>query len=715
MPDLAQILDAQHEIFVKNERHWAAEERRLHGGYPMLVELERFTNETEASYTSRQRQSPLLNFGRIHGSIIIGHLNEVAPMPNFGTLGQVRERKAIPRGSETNAERFAFNANGVGTNGIPFIALSSGIQLRSLATGFRWTLVEMPRRPNGKPEDAPITGDDIKNGHRPFIVEYSPRSVPMWDIQDGRLNWAVIRTDWRKAGLWEPSTGRKGYYLLVRQGYDGLGDQFAGGGWWLYDPDKRLESNGSWARTKGEIPLAQYGVDESNGTDEDPAVATMPLMELNQLSSGLMNRISERNWNARQAAKSQKHILGAEPQSFNEAVELTIEGSYYIPWQPFVPRDKDGRIIDGSKVLVPTLYDGANGAVESSVYAEIIRSTIEEAHEIMVRQLTSTPDSTGRSKEAGFNEATSPLLSSLATRRESWENTVIPWVEMRAGAEQPSGFVEWPQEFDLTPIIQKIDMAIDRMLKMGARSPTLEASMLEKASTDQGVWPTKESEATAARDELLRSLSAVKPDQAQTAAQLASVGYTSEGIADAIGLEQETADLLVGGPVTGSADAALPESAAVTGEQDVGGTLPDSGQVGGTPTATPPRTPDNLPPGSDSPPPTSGTEIGSRNRNQPPEQNRPEIASPPREAPAVDLSPVTERLDALTAQISALVTAIGQKQAPTPEPAAPVIVPITMPVSTPTQSKSVSVTTPDNRTFTVQVTPSTNGTTPNTP
>ena len=86
--------------------------------------------------------------------------------------------------------------------------------------------------------------------------------------------------------------------------------------------------------------------------------------------------------------------------------------------------------------------------------------------------------------------------------------------------------------------------------------------------------------------------------------------------------------------------------------------------------------------------------------------------SAPAEAPAVDLSPVTERLDALTAQISALVTAIGQKPAAPPEQSAPVIVPITMPVQSPTQSKSVSVTTPDNRTFTVEVKPSTNGTQP---
>ena len=243
--------------------------------------------------------------------------------------------------------------------------------------------------------------------------------------------------------------------------------------------------------------------------------------------------------------------------------------------------------------------------------------------------------------------------------------------------------------------------------------------MLEKASTDQGVWPTKEADAQVARDELLRSLSAVKPDQAQTAAQLASVGYTSEGIADAIGLEQETADLLVGGPVTGSADSALPEAAAVVGD---GSTPPVDILPGNRPPITPDasapnRQPNNVTPGSDSPPPRPpGGFLPTPTQNPrlriPPDQMRTPEPSAPAEAPAVDLSPVTERLDALTAQISALVTAIGQKPAAPPEQSAPVIVPITMPVQSPTQSKSVSVTTPDNRTFTVEVKPSTNGTQP---
>lgn len=715
MPDLAEILDARHEIHAQSDDDWGREERRLHGGYPMLVELERFTNETDPSYTSRQRQSPLINFGKVHASIVIGHLNEVAPMPSYGTMGDVRERKAIPRGQETPAERFHFNANGVGSNGLTFTALASGIQMRSLATGFRWTMVEMPvrRTTTGKaiPEDRPISQVDVIAGHRPFIVEYSPRAVPMWDLEDGRLNWAVVRTAWRNDGLWTPSTGDKGYYLLVRQGYTGLGGEFEGGGWWLFDPQKALSRTGTWARTKGEIPMSIFAVDESEGTDDYPAVASMPLMELNQLSSGLMNRISERNWNARQAAKSQKHILGAEPKTFNEAVELTISGSYYIPWQPFVGPD-------GSAVI-PTIYDGANGAVESSVYAEIIRSTIEEAHEIMVRQLTSTPDSTGRSKEAGFNEATSPLLSALATRRESWENTIIPWVEMRAGAEQPSGFVSWPTEFDLTPVIQKVDRAIDRMLKIGARSPTLEARMVEATATEDGVWPTKESDAAVVRDELTASLSSVRPEQAATAQQLSAVGYSSEGIAEAVGLSDDLTASLVGGSVDGSPDQTLPEAGAVVAgqEQDEGAgnaiavrgvTPPNTAEADGR-TATRLVPPSSVPTRPEPPrAPDGRVTMGLRPASLPDLEPEPE-------APTVDLTPVTERLDTLTAQIAALVAALSNQRPAEPpppqQPPAPVVVPIMVPQQS--SGKSVSVTTPEGRTWNVEVQPvSTNGTEP---
>lgn len=624
MPDIDEVLDAQHEVYAKTKDAWAAEERRLHGGYPMLVELERFTNETDESYTSRQRQSPLLNFGRTHGGIVIGHLNEVAPMPNYGTLGPVRERKAIPRGQETAAERFHYNANGVGTNGLTFTAFSSGIQLRTLATGFRWTMVEMPRWGN---PDAPIRKADIDNGFRPFIVEYSPRAVPMWQITDGRLDFAVVRTRWTPEGPWTPQVGQKGYYLLVRQGYDGLGGDFAGGGWWLYDPEKNFASQGTWNRTRGEIPMTMYVAEESEGTEDYPAVATMPLMELNQLSSSLMNRISERNSNARNASKSQKNVLGAEPKTFNEAMEVALAGSYYIPWQPFVGPD--------GHVIIPTIYDGANGAVESSVYAEIIRSHIEEAHEIMVRQMTSTPDSTGESKKAGFNEATSPILSGLAIRRESWENTVIPWVEMRAGAEQPSGFVQWPTEFDLTPVAQKIQSWYESALKIGARSASVEAIGAEKLATEAGMWPEKESEADIARDELKRSIAgAIVAAVSPSMQQLTTSGAPLEGAATELGLSPEQVATLVGGSPDGSPDQSNPDAGVVVAGEGAVSAIPEGEAVGAGNSAA------VVPPSPAVPPP----------------------------APQVDLSEVTSRLDALAEQIAALVGALATKQAEPPPP-----------------------------------------------
>jgi hypothetical protein len=683
MPDIAEILDATHAVWTASRDHWKREETRLFGGYPMLGELERFTNETDASYTSRKQQSPLLNFGRIHAGIVIGHLSEVAPTPNYGTLGDVRERKAIPRGQETPAELFHYNANGVGSNGLQFTALASGIQVRALATGFRWTMVEMPRRRTGNP-DAPITQEDVRNGHRPFIVEYSPRAVPMWESTDGRLDWAVVRVPHRPAGEWTSDTPGKGYYLLVREGYAALGDEFAGGGWWLYDPDKQPIDNGTWNRTNGEIPLTMFVAEESEGTEDHPAVATMPLMELNQLASGLMNRISERNWNARNAAKSQKYILGAEMAAFNLMAEHVLAGNYLIP----VP----GSATPDGKWLIPNLYDGANGAVESSVYATIIQSTIAEAHEIMVRQVTSTPDSTGRSKEAGFNEATSPLLSALAIRRETWENTVIPWVEMRAGAEQPSGFVQWPTEFDITPIVAKIDRAVERMTKIGARSATLEARMIEMAATDEGAWPSDEGEAQVVRDELVKSLTVAGRDAQAKVFDTLSRSGTAAGAAAFAMIDGEDAAALTTLGDEGTVDAPVVPMQ--------GGEPMESGaeENGTAPAPAMSR-------GDDQMTQARGTAGAA-----------PSSASTPN-APAVDLSPVVDRIDALAEQIKALVAVMAAQKpaepmaAPPPPPPAPLVI---FPPSAPAVGKAVSVTAPDGRRWSVNVEPteSPNGTTP---
>jgi len=386
----------------------------------------------------------------------------------------------------------------------------------------------------------------------------------------------------------------------------------------------------------------------------------------------LMNLISARNFDAIDAAKSVKYVLGADKDGFNLMVEHHKQNAILIPVV--------GSINAEGKVQIPQIYDGSSGAVAAEVFSTIISSTIAEAHEIMVRQLTSEADSSGRSKEVGFGEATSPLLASLAARRETFENTLIYFAELRAGAATPTGSVVWPTEFELAPVVAKIDQTIERMLKLGARSATLEATLIESAAKDDGVWPDQQEPEI--REQLTASLSAVRPEQTASVQQLTASGSTLEGALESVGVAADQIPTLVGGSPDGSPDQSNPDAGVV-----VAG---DTGTEGGQrPIAA----------GSDT--------------NAPNAEVAPAPGSP---SPAVDLTPVTERLDALTQQIAALVGALVTKQAEPPPPPAPMILPIQMPHPA-AQGKRLTLTTEPGRppvTIDIQpIQPAANGADPN--
>jgi hypothetical protein len=446
----------------------------------------------------RQSQAPWVGLGKTHAMMMAGHIIGAMPIPNYGTLGEVRERNAIA-GAPSIAELFHYNCDGIGADGTQFPAFASGLIQSGMATGHRYTLVEMPRRAGG----GPVTQADVLAGQRPYLVEYSPRSVPIAEYTDGRLDWAVIRTKVGGTGLkdgrWEPQTGL-GYYLLVRAGFQGLGPEFAGGGWWLYDADKRPVENGhgDWTRTRGQIPLARFVAEPSTGTLDWPAVARLMLKELGQIDAALMNRISERDFNLSDGAKNDKYVLGAAKDGFNLMVEFHEQRAILIPVL--------GEMTPDGKFTIPSIWSSSQGVIDSAAFQTAIDSHLAFAREIMVRMVTSTPDSSGESKRAGFGEATSPMLANLAANVETWANTVLYFVELRAGATSPSAFVTLPREFELAPIIQKIDRNLERLQKTAARSPTLEASMIEAAARDDGLWPKGEAEGRKAAAELVTSL-----------------------------------------------------------------------------------------------------------------------------------------------------------------------------------------------------------------
>lgn len=533
------FLDSEHEIYTSHKESWKREEQRLFGGDLAIAELTKWKQEEADHYDSRLKEASYLNFPKLHASLLAGHLGKVAPMPNFGTLGEEIRSREDARGAPTLAELIFYNVDGVGSDGSQWHQWMRGVQERAIATGHRWALIDMPARIQ---TDSPLTREDELNGHRPYLRELSPLQVRNWEITDGRLDWAVIRVRVRPKDStgWEPLPKTPGYYLLVRQGYDGLGADYAGGGWWIFDHQKGIVNFGDWSKTKGQIPLVALIAESSQGTEDRPAISRSLTMELGQIAVSLMNRISERNYDASDAAKSIKFVMGVGKESFNLTLDKLEEGSVVVPVV--------GEMTPDGKYTVPQIYDSSAGAVSAEVFTTIIKSTIEEAHEIMVRQLTSADDASGVSRDKGFSEGTSPLLAGLAMGRESFENAVIYFLELRGGAEQPRGFVTWPAEFEIAPVLSKIDRTIERMQKIGARSPTLEAELVKRAAVEDGLWPTNEEDGDAAEAELIASTKAVTAKVKGDAMQaLVGAQVDFETAAGLAGFDEDEVTLIAAG------------------------------------------------------------------------------------------------------------------------------------------------------------------------
>ena len=72
------------------------------------------------------------------------------PLPDYGSLGSVRARDQRRTGQPSVGELLHYNVDGVGADGLQLHAWAFGVLQRAMATGHRWTLVEMPRRAGGE-------------------------------------------------------------------------------------------------------------------------------------------------------------------------------------------------------------------------------------------------------------------------------------------------------------------------------------------------------------------------------------------------------------------------------------------------------------------------------------------------------------------------------------------------------------------------------------
>lgn len=478
---------------------WARDERRLYGGDLVLPELTKFATEDADSFALRQATARYTNFPDQQMSLIAGHLLRAMRDIEFGSMGEVRERAKIT--VPTLAEIFTYNCDGVGQDGTQFRTWADGVIKRAGATGYRALMVEMPQvttlaeiraRVRGQAAGAltteeliagTLTEEDRSLGWHPYLVEYSPISWIRRGFTEGTLDYAVLRIKVPTQGVTEQNkwqTEEDGLYVLVRQGYTGLGTMFAPGGWWMLSPTGAVIRDGRWDRTRGQIPLVVALAEHNLGTVEDPTIGRSLTMELGQIAVDMMNARSEQRYNARQAAKTLLFIMGGNTDTSTDVGKQVLAGSIVITVPPT-------EMTDGSKV-VPQMWSSSSVALDTGVYTSILAEMMASAKDIMVEQITSDPGSSGESKKAGFEEAVSPLLSRLAGAYETWVNSLLYFYALRAGVS-PDASLSMPTRFELRNILADVDRMFLTLKESTLDSATLSADMLIKKGDELGLIP----------------------------------------------------------------------------------------------------------------------------------------------------------------------------------------------------------------------------------
>jgi hypothetical protein len=476
-----QFLDTVHLEYYARRDAWIREERRLMGGDEVLTELTNFDWEDKngAHYRGRQSKAVYPNIGLQHAATITGHLAKHRPLPNkgmdFGTLGQVRARDKI-NSTPTRGELIWYNINGVGNDGAQFDAWLDDVDIRAQATGHRWLMVESPT-------SRPTNYNDELRGMRPFAVEYSPLLVTNWYFANGQLRWAVVRVQTQAMkvvnGVFDVRyVNRLGYYLLVADGEDSLGDQYREGGWWTFTPERRFIAHERWTNTLGQIPLFRHFGRMSTGTTSNPASSASDTMELGQLAISMMNARSAREFDFWDACASKVYFLGAD----SEVMKVVVDGWSSSNLIAVPPKRNE----DGTSTPV-TVHDGSTGAVISTVADALEKAQWEMARELSISKVTSTPNSSGASKDAGFAEASAPDLTRRAILREQTENMLLYFFELRFGAQTPRAYALWPREFDLEPLVDDIDAMFDTLRRSSVTSGTMEVELILQSLVERGL------------------------------------------------------------------------------------------------------------------------------------------------------------------------------------------------------------------------------------
>ena len=481
-------LDSKHPVWVYWSDFWLRQERRLFGVETVKEELMPFSSEAESvkggllRYGHRQRQATYLNFPDVAATAFVGQLSKQAPQPgqqlNFGPLGIVRDRDKYSPGSANRAEMLWYNVDGIGNDGSQWTPWWDAVTKRAKATGHRWCMAEAPStEPSG-------FADEIE-GLRPFMVEYSPYQVTNWHYRNGQLEWVIIRIPQREPrivdGSFVGNDFADGYYFLVKEGWDGWGTEYQGGGWWLFDSDKKLVDTRPWLKTAGKIPFWAHFYEQVRiPIGGIPTISRSGLSEIGNVAVSYMNQSSARDYDAWDAAKSLLFALGISNEGWKLLQDLLEKGSEILPILG------EQNPVSGTAAPV-SMWDGSQGAVVADVFEKLLASKINEAKELSNYEAKMSPDASGAAQTAKYNEVKSPRLSLMASNREQSENTGLFFLSQRWGIAAPQANTRWSREFDLAPLQDDIDKMFATLKLAGVKTKTLTTEMIVLAARKRGL------------------------------------------------------------------------------------------------------------------------------------------------------------------------------------------------------------------------------------
>ncbi len=485
-----KIIKSEHPTWQKYHEIWQRNEEYLLGDPSVYDDLKKYIWELAGdtvSHDERKKEAIYMNFMGMVAEKMTGTLREQPGVFDYGTLGELADPDSVASMLHRNFDGVGEDARGAHAFWMDTLALA-------WATSFRWVFTESTVQ-------GAKTKADERAGMRPYAVDYSPVSSPNWHFANGELQWVYFklkRRDLRVEGSEFKDESKDAYYILVKAGYEGLGDDFAGGGWWMVDEKgNEIESptgpmQGDWTKTNGHIPIARLFYVRKKGSEITPPTSEdarrLSLQHMNLLSDLLNDAhtsgsrqifmtVSYEQWDSMVNPKTGEGVAEHEESSEGGASTSPIYGKIVpVPAEPGVRNT----FFDTGSVT-------ASGAVTAALTACLERFT-----RFMLREISSAPGESGEARRVMSLDGLSPKLVHLASNLEEARTATVRNLEMRWGNPKPTGGVTWNKRFDLRGAVAKLREIVDLMNAAGFTSKSVLLRMFLRGLEEIGFDLDKE-------------------------------------------------------------------------------------------------------------------------------------------------------------------------------------------------------------------------------